>query len=267
MLTAAELIENSHQGFEGIKAGLCLASMEAKSNAAPGIPGMFMVKRHRIALYFYRARFYDPQARRFISEDPIGLDGGINLYAYVGNNPINREDPMGLIENAKNTPINKCDKDPCNETYEKNKTYLDFMRKNIEEARVIAAHLNVPVEYILGVSGLESGWGGSRIAREDNNYFGLHNLDKGKTYPTQTGTDTAKGDTSVKIPIFPNPGYAKSGAAFEWAKGNLVKGAKDAMTFAIILHNHGYGSKKSYPGDLKSVIESFADRLKCLKTK
>ena len=48
-------------------------------------------------LYYYRARWYDPQARRFISEDPIGLNGGINLYAYVGNNPINRRDPSGKI--------------------------------------------------------------------------------------------------------------------------------------------------------------------------
>ena len=47
-------------------------------------------------MFYYRARWYDPQARRFISEDPIGLAGGINLYAYVRNNPINAIDPQGL---------------------------------------------------------------------------------------------------------------------------------------------------------------------------
>ncbi|MBI4791547.1 MAG: RHS repeat-associated core domain-containing protein [Deltaproteobacteria bacterium] len=47
--------------------------------------------------YYMRARYYDPQVRRFISEDPLGFDGGdLNLYAYVGNNPINRTDPSGL---------------------------------------------------------------------------------------------------------------------------------------------------------------------------
>ncbi|MEK7079134.1 MAG: RHS repeat-associated core domain-containing protein, partial [Patescibacteria group bacterium] len=47
-------------------------------------------------LNYYRARYYDPQLKRFISEDPIGLEGGINVYAYVGNEPTNWIDPEGL---------------------------------------------------------------------------------------------------------------------------------------------------------------------------
>lgn len=47
-------------------------------------------------LYYYRARFYDPKAGRFISEDPIGFGGGdMNLYRYVLNNPVNLVDPFG----------------------------------------------------------------------------------------------------------------------------------------------------------------------------
>lgn len=50
-------------------------------------------------LYYYRARFYDPQAGRFISEDPIGFGGGdVNLYRYVENNPVTLNDPLGLQE-------------------------------------------------------------------------------------------------------------------------------------------------------------------------
>ena len=49
-------------------------------------------------LMYYRARFYDPQLGRFISEDPIGLGGGINSFAYVSNNPQNATDPSGLYE-------------------------------------------------------------------------------------------------------------------------------------------------------------------------
>jgi RHS repeat-associated protein len=47
-------------------------------------------------LYYYRARWYDAQHGRFISEDPIGLMGGINMYAYVINNPLGYSDPLGL---------------------------------------------------------------------------------------------------------------------------------------------------------------------------
>lgn len=50
-------------------------------------------------LYYYRARWYDPQQGRFISEDPIGLAGGINLYGYVANNPLRFTDPSGLCPN------------------------------------------------------------------------------------------------------------------------------------------------------------------------
>ncbi|QOG11541.1 RHS repeat domain-containing protein [Arcobacter sp. FWKO B] len=48
-------------------------------------------------LYYYRARYYDPSIKRFISPDPISYQSGdTNFYAYVNNNPINLTDPSGL---------------------------------------------------------------------------------------------------------------------------------------------------------------------------
>jgi RHS repeat-associated protein len=47
-------------------------------------------------LYFYRARFYDPVLKRFISQDPLGPGGGVNFYAYVSGNPLSFSDPYGL---------------------------------------------------------------------------------------------------------------------------------------------------------------------------
>jgi RHS repeat-associated protein len=46
-------------------------------------------------LIYSRARWYDPKQARFLSEDPIGLRGGGNLYSYVSNNPISFKDPSG----------------------------------------------------------------------------------------------------------------------------------------------------------------------------
>lgn len=47
-------------------------------------------------LYYYRARYYDANLGRFLSEDPIKFAGGKNFYKYVANNPINAIDPTGL---------------------------------------------------------------------------------------------------------------------------------------------------------------------------
>jgi RHS repeat-associated protein len=51
--------------------------------------------RHASGLYLTHYRFYDPEAGRWLNRDPIGEHGGINLYAYVGGNPVNFVDPTG----------------------------------------------------------------------------------------------------------------------------------------------------------------------------
>nr|BFE72691.1 hypothetical protein GCM10020092_059920 [Actinoplanes digitatis] len=52
-------------------------------------------ERDDFGLSYHRARYYDPELQRFISEDPIGPAGGLNLYAYAGNSPTNATDPSG----------------------------------------------------------------------------------------------------------------------------------------------------------------------------
>jgi RHS repeat-associated protein len=47
-------------------------------------------------LYYYGFRFYDPNLQRWLNKDPIGEAGGINLYGFLGNDPVNWVDVYGL---------------------------------------------------------------------------------------------------------------------------------------------------------------------------
>jgi RHS repeat-associated protein len=50
-----------------------------------------------LSLYYYKARLYSPTLGRFLQTDPIGYGSGMNMYAYVGGDPVNASDPSGTL--------------------------------------------------------------------------------------------------------------------------------------------------------------------------
>ncbi len=80
--------------------------LDAAGNQRPG-NGSLVGNRFRwrdslyfsaYGLYHLDRRFYSPSLGRFLQPDPIGQTGGLNLYAYCGNDPVNLSDPSGLTD-------------------------------------------------------------------------------------------------------------------------------------------------------------------------
>jgi RHS repeat-associated protein len=95
-----------------------------------------------MALYYYGYRFYAPDLQRWVNRDPIGEQGGINLYGLVRNNPVNYRDLWGFDEGrvacdgngnwAAFFPSQPRNRQKCAELHERQ--HLDDLRKSYPDA-------------------------------------------------------------------------------------------------------------------------------------
>ena len=106
-----------------------------------------------------------------------------------------------------------------------------FVDAHLADTQEVADRLQVPVENILGVSAVESGWVESRIAVQGNNFFGIHH-----PAPYATGYLPAHAGP-VRVATFAS--YADSLRSFVAIAGSLVRGAADPSGFAVALQNSG----------------------------
>ncbi len=77
---------------------------DAFGSQSPQVETVKMPLRHagqyndtETGLFYNYFRYYDPKTGRYVTSDPIGLEGGLNTFGYVGSNPLHKIDPRGLI--------------------------------------------------------------------------------------------------------------------------------------------------------------------------
>ena len=95
-------------------------------------PYLFTSRRFDVetGLYYYRARNYSTEMGRFLQRDPKGYVAGMNLYDYVGNNPLNFVDPFGM-----------CDMPPLRGASTHGPFTSEHTRRSIIEAQTLSADL------------------------------------------------------------------------------------------------------------------------------
>ncbi|MFH1884014.1 MAG: RHS repeat-associated core domain-containing protein, partial [Planctomycetota bacterium] len=91
-------------------------------------------------LHYNYHRYYDPSTGRYLTPDPIGLAGGINLFLYADGNPINEVDRLGLIVEAD--PFNPIPNLPTSNLTKGEKTAL--FKTGLGAGLIIGGSLTLP---------------------------------------------------------------------------------------------------------------------------
>ncbi|MBF7977938.1 MULTISPECIES: RHS repeat-associated core domain-containing protein [Rahnella] len=190
-------------------------------------------------LHYNRHRYYDPALGRYITQDPIGLRGGINGYIYAENKPISEFDSIGLSPQSSDNP--KCKK--------------AIMQPEITNIfKKMGKNLNVNPLFIMSSALQESGW-------DMNHVYGTNSSSNGKPLNNIFGMTKAGGNNIAY------PSLDASASAWEKNWGPyLDKRPETIQEYAKSLTcnpHHMYNSNPKYPNELaaryKQLLKATAD--------
>jgi RHS repeat-associated protein len=149
-----------------------------------------------VGLYFYRARWYDPRAGRFTSEDPLGFAAGdVNLSRYVGNGPTLWVDPSGMAVQDVSVSIDVNDELPSSSGNQGPPTLWQEYCYYLNNPSAMGPEME-SVFYVFGGIGIAAGAvaGGVLIA---GSVSGVALLGGSATFVTTTGVPTVAGNAVI----------------------------------------------------------------------
>ncbi len=210
----------------------------ATSGAAAGEnPYRFSTKEQIGGLYSYGFRFYSPGLGRWMSRDPIGESGGTNLYAFVGNDPVNMVDDYGMVPNHVSVAVQTSTRAGWAGFFSRDT--VSHLTEDVEKGWYPAADGLNP----LGDPYYDMGYW-SNCDSTSNASFGLGQVSQQALFTAATGGSGAGARQFLGRKLFLHPKFGVASARF----GNSASGVQGSLNVPGRLFKIGWSSTGAHGG-------------------